>query len=660
MHFGPSLALRTIVFVLLVFSMNARAQFGAHARVERPIAATTSEDPTSSASVVDAEDRSRGLEGLADLLLEVPGSDVARTGAWGSSSELSLRGAGSEHTVVFLDSIPLGSNGAAFDLSTVPVGWLSRVEVYRSVAPAWLLGSAIGGVVNLVSHDATRTGAQVEASLGSFDLVGARVASHVHADDTAFFSTAGFAHSDGDFTYNDDRGTPFVSSDDLTRRRSNSNVDEGDALFSLSESDVLGGELHVLSGFFERTGGLPGPASAPSSFAHRTAIRYMGGASWEKERPNHSRLELATSFTFDRTRTSDPYREIGLAQREATDDLAHWTIRAAYLHQLPRGFALSAVLMTTSESRALDDAFSDLATSSSFRQLTTANIEARWHGKLFARQLEVRAHASVDSDIARLTETRAERAGQESSSNTFAPGWRVGVAYELAPGLAWSSAFGGAVRLPSTLELFGDNAFVLGDTRLDPERGRALDTSLVWNDHFGPVRVLSELRGFYLFMNDLIRYRRTSQYTVVPENVASASIRGLEFAASIEVPHATALTSWTLQLSDDHGRDLPLRERYTGYSRVEGYVGPWGFADQVGVCFDVSYAGESFADPENTSRIPARTTLGAGIFTRLFKERATASFTLANLTGVQGSDVLGFPLPGRTFMFSLQMKTDSK
>jgi outer membrane cobalamin receptor len=154
--------------------------FGASADVRRPLAASNREDATASGTEIEARERPAAHETVSDLLLEIPGSRSFRTGALGSFTSASLRGAEVEHTVVLFGELPISSADAgAFNLSTIPVSALDRVVVYRGGAPVWLSQGAIGGVIQLVPRSAIGTALSGTATAGSLGTYGLSLESAV-------------------------------------------------------------------------------------------------------------------------------------------------------------------------------------------------------------------------------------------------------------------------------------------------------------------------------------------------------------------------------------------------------------------------------------------------------------------------------------------------
>jgi vitamin B12 transporter len=94
----------------------------------------------------------------ADLLREVPGVAVSRTGSAGGQVDVRIRGAESNHTLVLIDGIKVNdpSLGQIFDFSQLQAGDIERIEVLRGPQSSIYGSEAIGGVINIVTRTARR------------------------------------------------------------------------------------------------------------------------------------------------------------------------------------------------------------------------------------------------------------------------------------------------------------------------------------------------------------------------------------------------------------------------------------------------------------------------------------------------------------------------
>lgn len=126
----------------------------------------------SAVSVLDAADMQRRRVALgSELLREIPGLAVNRSGQVGNLTQVRIRGAEGNHTLVLIDGIEANDPGLSgefnfADLLTYDVG---RVEVLRGPQSAMYGSEAIGGVISIRSAE-PRQGLEVHGEVegGSF------------------------------------------------------------------------------------------------------------------------------------------------------------------------------------------------------------------------------------------------------------------------------------------------------------------------------------------------------------------------------------------------------------------------------------------------------------------------------------------------------------
>ncbi len=136
--------------------------------------ATPADQVGSSLTVIDAGDiAARQARSLPDVLREVPGLNLVRTGGEGGQTSVFLRGANSNHVKVLVDGIdvsdPASPNGA-YDFGKFLSADIARVEVLRGPQSGLYGSDAIGGVINII----TKSGEgpltlSAETEGGSFD-----------------------------------------------------------------------------------------------------------------------------------------------------------------------------------------------------------------------------------------------------------------------------------------------------------------------------------------------------------------------------------------------------------------------------------------------------------------------------------------------------------
>jgi len=156
----------------------------------------------SSVTVIDDQDlQDRQTRILSDVLRDVPGVEVNRTGGVGGLTSVRIRGSENNHVLVFVDGIkvddPYSSSG--FDFSTLLNDEASRVEVLRGQQSSLYGSDAIGGVISyttLSGREAPGITLRAEGgSMGTYSL-GGRAAGVV--DDTLDYSfSSSYYHTDG-------------------------------------------------------------------------------------------------------------------------------------------------------------------------------------------------------------------------------------------------------------------------------------------------------------------------------------------------------------------------------------------------------------------------------------------------------------------------------
>ena len=113
----------------------------------------------------------QGYTYAPDVLRQVPSVAVSQPGAPGALTQVRVRGAEANHTLVLIDGIDISSpDQGETDFATLLTGDVERIEILRGPQSGLYGSNALAGVVNLVSRtdiDKGYTAASIEA--GSFD-----------------------------------------------------------------------------------------------------------------------------------------------------------------------------------------------------------------------------------------------------------------------------------------------------------------------------------------------------------------------------------------------------------------------------------------------------------------------------------------------------------
>lgn len=125
--------------------------------------------------ITDEELRQKQARFVSDVLRDVPGVAVNRSGTIGSTTEVRIRGAEANQTLVIIDGVKMNdpASGDVFDFSTLLASDIERLEVLRGPQATLYGSNTMGGVINITTkkgEPGLRGSAQLEGgSFGTFD-----------------------------------------------------------------------------------------------------------------------------------------------------------------------------------------------------------------------------------------------------------------------------------------------------------------------------------------------------------------------------------------------------------------------------------------------------------------------------------------------------------
>lgn len=157
---------------------------------------------------------------LTEIMNRTAGIRVRQVGGLGSSANVLINGFQGKAIKYFKDGIPLDYLGAGFNINTVPVNILDRVEIYKGVLPTQLGADALGGAVNMVTKNGISKFVDFSYEIASFNTYRASVNTFYQKP-----NGKGFVGFDGFFNHSDNNYEVNVKViDDFTRTRKDATV----------------------------------------------------------------------------------------------------------------------------------------------------------------------------------------------------------------------------------------------------------------------------------------------------------------------------------------------------------------------------------------------------------------------------------------------------
>ncbi|MFA4892778.1 TonB-dependent receptor plug domain-containing protein [Brevundimonas sp.] len=564
---------------------------------------------TPGARVIDRSTiEQRGAVFAADILHDVPGLSVVRSGAFGGVAQVRMRGATPGKTLVLVDGVPVNDpaevNGA-FDFSGLELSDIERIEVLSGPQSSLWGSDAIGGVIAFTTRDLDGLGADLEA--GSFGTVRGRLAAGVSSEQYGFGAWVSHFDTDGVSAADAADGNPeadgFTSTTIGARGRyafTPGVAVDGSARWTDSEVDL---------------DGYPAPAYALADTLDAQASEQWSGFG----RLRLSALGLAHQFSVS---ASDITREVVSSFPsvfEADRQVFRWQAD---------GSAAGVAFVIGTEREDTEGSLSSglteaLGTSSAF---ATARIDA----------------------TDRLSLTGALRFDDTDDFGSKTTG-RVSGAFEAGAGFILSAAYGTGFKAPSISQAVCDFCFSSQPFPvLRPETAEGYEGAIGWGSADG--RVAGRLTFYRLNVEDQITYvfdpvTFDSAYV----NVAETATDGIELEGRGRLGGGFDLTiayAWTDARDETTGARL-LRVPERSGSATLGWTG-----ERLSGALTVR--GESDQDDSGGVRKAFITAHLNGSYA--LTDKVTLTARIENLADERYQQVLGYGEPGRSGYVGVRLR----
>lgn len=612
---------------------------------------TRGEDPAVAAFTVRRESLEIPGRQLADALREAPGVQVSQLGGMGSSTTARIRGATSAQTPVYFGSVKLNDEvGGVADLGLVPPAFVESVEIYRSNAPRTAAELGIGGAIFITPRKSPPDAARLRLDLGSF---GTKALSLSRGFSSPERSTNLFVSLDGaqnDYSFHDSRGTLFDPTDDRTSTLKNADS-HGLGVWAQHRERLKNAEIEFFVGHTTRDQGAPKLALVPTKEARARYDRTLAQVTSTMRREG-TKLELISAMTSSMTTVDDPLLELSPFSTHLETPGERFEQAALAEHELtPKWFLYERLSANIERFRRFEQKNQELSES------------------LAAERFSVRLASGLDFRPTRaltltaLGEFRCVSTTPLSACAEPIPGGRGGATLKLGSVETFAS-LAHAVRVPTLSELYGFNPIARGNPLLVPEEANTAEVGLRFasSSRGKPPLLWVDLSAFARESKNLVLFVRSAQGYLTPQNRTSSRTLGAELALGV----SPGPFSFTAQASLLDPRDtspdrttkndfLPFLSALTASASARARVldvARAPFSWDLGI--RAHYQSSRYADPAGLGVIPEQTNVDLETEASLPHKSLTLRASLRNLFDSPRFDVVGFPLPGRSFFLSLE------
>ncbi|MGR2737773.1 TonB-dependent receptor domain-containing protein [Billgrantia sp. Q4P2] len=486
--------------------------------VTATLAPRTADQTLSSVTVLDeATLRRQDPTSMTDLLRGQPGVDVTSNGSFGKTSSVFIRGTSNDQSLLMIDGIRLRSataGGAAWQF--LDPRMFQRAEIVRGPRGSLYGADAVGGVVQLFTHEAKEGGPHPRFSAGGGSF------------DTQRYS-AGLSGSSGGTRYSFAGSHLTTDGTPVRRDGEDKGYDNTSALARIAHTFDGGAEVGMLG--LRATG-----SSEFDSFgmpANTDFVQQVVGIYGELPLGNNWRSRLTLSESRDEQEFLYTASESRFDTRSRT---ARWdsTLMLGN-HELVLGAEyLKDSVVTT------DDYL----------------VDSRDNAAVFAQGMLDFAPYSVQASM-RYDDN--ESYGEELTGS-------LALGYDLDTRHTLRASYGTAFKAPSFNDLYyRDQWGNFGDPDLKPEKSQSFELgargqyqAFFW-----------DLALYQTDIDDLIDWKDQGNFTSAPEQVDSARIRGVELAGGVDVDDWTLAAALTYTDPEDRETGNRLNRRASQSLRLD-------------------------------------------------------------------------------------------
>lgn len=588
------------------------------------------EQSGSSITVIDrAELENRQATFLLDVLRDVPGVAVSRSGSFGSTTQIRLRGSEANHVLVLVDGVEMNdpSLGDAVDFAHISARNLERIEVIRGPQSALWGSDAVGGVISIVTREATKPlslSGYVEAGSFSTKTAGAHISgrgeSFAYSGNVALFDTDGtnISRSGPEDDGYDNQTFSFKTSFDLTDRwTAGATLRRTSATTQFDPTDFG-------TGF-----PTDGDNETEVNRSYGSVFSTFSAGSWRHE------------FNLDLLSTDNKnFANGNIGTRQAADKVS-LSYQAA-LQWRDQGVVFALEHEEDDFEQRGDSPFGD---PNQDQVISNRGYIVEYHNNSYdPLNFSISARHDSNSDFDDVTS------------------YRISGSYQINDATRLRAAVGTGQKRPTFTELFGffPDQF-LGNPNLQPEESTAWEVGV--NQYFGTVRteityfnerLKNEINGFVFDLN-------TFQFTA--ENQDGNSRRqGIEFGLSGDLGQRVSYSaSYTYTDADEpngDGRRVELRRpKHRGSANLNFSVTP-----RANINLNLTYNGTQqdqffppFPNPSEIVDLDNYTLVNLAGHWEM-TPRLTLTGRVENLLDEDYEEVFGFRAPGTGAFVGLQFK----
>jgi vitamin B12 transporter len=583
----------------------------------------------------------------ADALQAISSSlDIRQYGSLGSVSLPSFRGLPAEYTILYRDGIRVTNEQLGeTDLGQLTLHGISHVELIPASSAVLLGGDAIGSAINLVSEIRDSNTLTIGSEQTLYDGSNGFPTNSYYAKASlrplpslSIIAGGSLDQSTGVFPFYQDSSHPNVLRENNDAAIRSANLA---ALWTASDNTTI----RFLGNYFYANRGAGGQVTTPGFGASSLVARQTDAQTYGAIKADHDDGPLSSTFSIGWQRQFESYRDPNYATNDsAWNNLIDASARASYsINSAIEAFGgieaeHTNLAGTTNKTPNGDSIIGRYRTSAygAVKLLPFENVQV--NGSVRLENI---------SDLA-LTEVLPQLA------INYAP------ICDLYFGGAYSKSF----HAPTLNDLYWNPG---GNANLRPESGENWQASIGFEPEWNSYSAKFSVTGFLAHISNEIVWQPYigTEWTAV--NIREVESKGIEFRASVKYSFDARTSirveeSYTLDSArnitpgdPNYGNELPYSSPTRSLFIVEIDRSDYGSLSVL-----TRYRGHEYSDLANTpnSKFQPVTTIDVTFASREFSFEGLGLKLLlgvVDLTNQHYEDLIDYPLPSRTYNFSIEL-----
>lgn len=462
---------------------------------------------------------------LADFMESVNGIQVNQTGAVGDPVLVSVQGASSNQTKLYINGV-LANTGqfGNYDLNAIPLEQIQQVEIYTDQADLEL-GNAIGGVINIITN-ASKAKSKLAASVGSYGTYTASVAASVSEQ-----ASLELSHEQSANNYKANIPSPAKQSQKRNDRQALNNADYRKTTLAYTQHF---NRATLVARFQDEKKDFPDYQR--NSDEHDAALSTQLSSFQVKGRTADSKITKLTlqnnwklAYRYSDESYIDDSNIIGLGvdnNRYYSDKYQLGWSSAIEGEQINSGVYIDYA-EENYNSRYLNDPDSRQCLTPSGncdlyanQKNTTVKFNGGWNNHDYSSRFN--AFFSKNR-VANLNRRSGDNDNRNETSETY-NSYLLNYLYSSLIG-DFTFSYKNAIRVPTLYELFGDRGLLLSNDDLQPEQASTYSAAFSNRSDLGDIHITIFQRDLENAIVPVYDSRGVGRY----ENTSTAELTGLEW-----------------------------------------------------------------------------------------------------------------------------------